>query len=282
MATRVKQVEITAGDYMRVHWFPVRNYHRGRRTKQFRPSSAAQEKYNQKRRELHLRDLLHANFTDLDFACRLSYDGESPDIEAAQGCIRRFLRRLKRAYKRAGVELKYIYCTERGKHGGRVHHHLVVNACPALTDNPYFFRRMWNNGGLPGKSYVYATPLEFACGKDGDYEDGGLTGLSKYIIYDKQKETDKQYSRSRNLVEPQVHESIGAISRAAVDRIVETGDLTELADRYPDYDIYKTQIDSFDAADPGAPPMSGTFVTVFLCRKAMTYNITGNITGGRR
>ena len=109
-----------------------------------------------------------------------------------------------------------------------------------------------------------------------------MTGLSKYIIYDKQKETDKQYSRSRNLVEPQVRESIGAIPRAAVDRIVETGDLTDLADRYPDYDIYKTQIDSFDAADPGAPPMSGTFVTVFLCRKAMTYNITGNITGGRR
>lgn len=81
---------------------------------------------------------------------------------------------------------------------------------------------------------------------------------------------------------PQVRESIGAISRAAVDRIVETGDLTDLAEHYPDYDIYKTQIDSFDAADPGAPPMSGTFVTVFLCRKAMTYNITGNITGGRR
>lgn len=40
--------------------------------------------------------------------------------------------------------------------------------------------------------------------------------------------------------EPQVRESIGAISRAA--------------------------------ADPGAPPMSGTFVTVFLCRKEMQFN----------
>lgn len=278
MATRMKQVEVTAGDYLRVHYFPVRNYHRGRRTKRFRPSTAAQEKYNQKRRELHLRDLLHCNFTDLDFAVRLSYDGESPDIEAAQGCIRRFLRRLKRAYARAGVELKYIYCTERGKHGGRVHHHMVVNACAGVTDNPYFFRRVWNNGGLPGKSYAYAAPLEFACGKDGDYEDGGLTGLSKYIIYDKQKETDKQYSRSRNLVEPQERESIGAVSCATVSRIAETGDLTDLAARYPDYDIYKMQADCFDAAAPDAPPMTGTFVTVFLCRKKMIFNITG----GRR
>lgn len=72
--------------------------------------------------------------------------------------------------------------------------------------------------------------------------------------------------------EPQVRESIGAISRAAVSRIAETGDLSDLADRYLDYDIYKTQVDSFDAADPGAPPMSGTFVTVFLCRKEMQFN----------
>lgn len=47
--------------------------------------------------------------------------------------------------------------------------------------------------------------------------------------------------------EPQPRESIGAISRTAVNRIVETG-------------------------DPGAPPMSGTFVTVFLCRKEMKFN----------
>lgn len=282
MATRIKRVEIRAGDFLRVHDFPVRNYHKGPRGGKFRPSSEAQKKYNQKMRELHLRDLLHCNFTDRDFALRLSYDGESPDIETALACIRRFLRRLKRAYRRAGVELKYIYCTERGKHHGRVHHHLVVNSCPTLTDNPYFFKKLWNNGGLPGKcSYVYAAPLEFATGEDGDYEDGGLTGLSKYIIYDKQKETDKQYSRSRNLAEPEVTETVGAVTRRELERVAETGDLTDLLERYPDYFVYKTQVDRFDEddADIGAPPLCGTFVTVFLCRKKMKFNITS---GGMR
>ena len=67
MATRIKQVEITAGDYKRVHWFPVRNYHRGRRTKQFRPSSAAQAvpMTNAERAEL-LREMIENGFIDAD------------------------------------------------------------------------------------------------------------------------------------------------------------------------------------------------------------------------
>ena len=69
-----------------------------------------------------------------------------------------------------------------------------------------------------------------------------------------------------------MRESIGTISLATVNRIVETGDLDDIAARYPDYAIYRMQAECFDAADPDATPMTGTFVTVFLCRKEMRFN----------
>lgn len=274
MAQRIKTVEVYAGDFCRVHIFPVRNCHRGRRGRKFRPSSAAQEKYNQKRRELYLRDLLHANFTERGFALRLSYDGESPDVETAQAALRRFIRRLKRWYQKHGAELKYIYCTERGKNHGRVHHHMVVNDCPGLTDSPYFFRDLWANGGLPGgRGYVYAAPLEFAKGEGGAFEDGGLTGLSKYIVYDKQKTTSKQYGRSRNLEEPEVIEHIGTVTSREVERMTQTGDFTDFVKRYADYDIYDSQFEQFNAAHPGDPPVTGIFATVCMRRRVMKFNV---------
>ena len=124
------------GDYMEVNLYPCfrKSTQRNRKAK---PSSELQKKLNEKNAKNKLVRLLNNNFTKKDIAFDVSYDDEHhprSDEEAAKN-IQNFLRRLKRYRKKNNLEeLKYICVTEKGKRGGRYHHHLVLNGGVDITD----------------------------------------------------------------------------------------------------------------------------------------------------
>ena len=93
-------------------------------------STAAREKLNARTSFQKLERTLAANFDDGDLFLTLTYDDKHlPDgRDAAVRRIRSFLSRLRKARKERGHLLRYIYVTEGCNPGGRLHHHVVLNA----------------------------------------------------------------------------------------------------------------------------------------------------------
>lgn len=108
-------------------------------------STAAREKLNARTSFQKLERTLAANFDDGDLFLTLTYDDKHlPDgREAAVRRIRSFLSRLRKARKERGHLLHYIYVTEGCNPGGRLHHHVVLNA---TGDDLEEIRRLWIYG----------------------------------------------------------------------------------------------------------------------------------------
>ena len=70
--------------------------------------------------------LLNTNFTHQDYYITLTYRRElRPDPETARKQIDKFIGDLRKLYKRAGVELKWVAVTEYKNKA--IHHHVVIN-----------------------------------------------------------------------------------------------------------------------------------------------------------
>lgn len=147
----------------------------------------AVEKNNQRLAIKKVWLLLGANFDGACSHMTLTYGGDAPTKEEAKKEFNRFMRRLRREFRKEGAELKALYATEYENH--RIHHHIVLNTCDIeMVD------RIW------GKGFVHITRLE----DSGDYHD-----LAEYLV----KETEKtfrqedavnrqRYGHTRNLIMP--------------------------------------------------------------------------------
>jgi len=159
------------------------------------------EKHRESVRAIHLRNrqkdmrrLINANFGAGDMLLTLTYapDRQPTDEKQAQRDVRNYLRRLKRARERMGLEeLKYIYTTEmtEGALGRRYHHHLIVNGGISRDE----VEALWKRGIANSRA---AQPDAY-----------GLSGWAHYMT--KRKETQEKASRrgfncSRNLKRPTV------------------------------------------------------------------------------
>lgn len=138
--------------------------------------------------ERKLRWKMNANFGDGDLHLTLTYGGEVPTPEEAKRELRNFMRRLKGAYYRLGLEFKWMAVTEWRGH--RIHHHLVMNGGPSLLD----IQRKWKAGRV--RCSVLNT--------EGQYAD-----LAAYLIKetskhfrDEDQPFRKRWTCSRNLKEP--------------------------------------------------------------------------------
>lgn len=107
------------------------------------------------------------------------------------------LRRVKRALKKEGMELKAIYCTSDmdGDTGEivRVHHHLIVSAGTEKA-----FVKAWEKYGLGQVSWtpLYANQID-------------RTPLAEYIIRQVRRIPDaKKYRCTRNLKQPKVKREV--------------------------------------------------------------------------
>lgn len=115
------------------------------RTQKQRASTAARDKLNARTSFQKLERTLAANFDNGDLFITLTYDDTHlpEDREAAIRRIRSFLSKLRKARKPRGQLLHYIYVTEGGCPGGRLHHHLVVNSTGEDLEE---IRRLWIYG----------------------------------------------------------------------------------------------------------------------------------------
>ena len=196
MRTVYREKKYTCGEYLDVYIYPVFETGKlggGKRAKK-KPSTEAQKKLNQRHREEKLVRLLHANFTPEDLEIHLTYKGEQPgsDEEAARN-LRNYIRRIQRLRKKMGLPpLKYIAVTERGKRGGRYHHHITVNG--GIDRDT--LESMWEYG------YANSRRLQFT--------EDGLAGLGNYIV--KSPVGGKAWTASKNLVDPEPRTRDGRIS----------------------------------------------------------------------
>ena len=210
------------GEYMDADIYPVFQKP-GARRKRCKPTSEIQAKLNQRNAEKKLTRLVHNNFTENDIALHLTYrNGEEPENEAdALRVLGNFIKRLKRRYKKAGKELKYISCTEYGKKTGRVHHHLIINGGYDRDE----IEKLW------GRGYANSKRLQF--------EEDGVTGLARYIAKD--KHFFKRWNQSRNLDIPEAAQYDGQLNMDDIAEIKEAIDSKSayqyFEERHPDFEL---------------------------------------------
>lgn len=220
MRTTYREKKYVCGDYMDVYIYPVFDAGRpkgGKRVKR-NPSTEAQKKLNQRHREEKVTRLMHANFTPDDLEIHLTYEGGQPenDEEAARN-LRNYIRRIQRLRKKMGLPpLKYIAVTERGKRGGRYHHHITVNG--GIDRDT--LEQMWGHGRANSRR------LQF--------DEHGVAGLGHYIV--KNPVGKRAWTASKNLVDPEPRTRDGRISGRKAKELADCiQDSTQFESLYPGY-----------------------------------------------
>lgn len=134
-------------------------------------TSEAMAKVNERHAQKKLSRLINTNFEENDYHLILTYSPENRALnpEAAKKDLAAFLLSMRKKYKRAGLEFKYIAVTEYGKRS--MHHHLVINKGIDLAA----IAASWKHGR------IHTTNLDGS----GDYD-----RLASYLI----KQTSKTFN----------------------------------------------------------------------------------------
>lgn len=221
MRTVYREKPYYCGEYLDAFIFPVFETGRNRGGKRVKrkPSTDAQKKLNQRHREEKLRRLLNENFTPDDLEIHLTYKkGAQPKSEEeAARLVRNWIRCVKRRRKKLGLPpLKYIAVPERGKRGGRYHHHVTLSGGMDRDE----LESLWIHG------YANSRRLQFT--------EEGLAGLAHYIT--KSYAGKKAWTASKNLVDPEPRTRDGRISGRKARELAENiQDSTRFEALYPGY-----------------------------------------------
>lgn len=147
---------------------------------------------NERNRWRKIQRIILANFKPGDWHLILKYrKGSAPEsYEEAKAQRKKFLDRMREAYKKAGIPFKWIAVTERGKKGQVLHHHLIIEDID---------RGGINTVKLVKELWTYGNGFFVEMYDDGEYEK-----LAEYIVKADTKEECGwcTYSRSRNLTVP--------------------------------------------------------------------------------
>lgn len=174
-------------DRVRTGNYGARGKKRQKRKKPTPEQIALQNQANKKRK---LRRIIKENFKENDYWVLLTYlKGYRTDVKEAKKDFKKFIRKLRREYRKRGYELKWIVRSEVGGKGA-AHHHLLVNR---IHDGDILIKECWKS--IEGAGFPSFKPT---------YEEGGFDGLAYYIT--KSAEDEKaysNYSRSRNLKIPE-------------------------------------------------------------------------------
>lgn len=211
------------GDKAEVYIYPVKESGKkgkGSRGKKRKPSRACQKMLNNKHRAGRLNREITANFDEGDSFLTLTYKTTAQSYERAHKDIVNFIKRYKRAARKAGLtgEIKYIYVTEQGRKSMRWHHHIVLSGELKASE----IQKLW------GLGYVDIRPL--SADEGGEFK--GLAGyLCKYgEIDDVPVRPEKgaadimtggRIHRSRNIMTVEPTDNDFEISRRKAKRISE-------------------------------------------------------------
>lgn len=250
-----RERRIYHGEYLDVHIFPVFQKP-GKRGKKRNPSTEVQRLLNQKYREERVTYLIHSNFDVRDIEIKLGFDDEHlpESYSDFQRIMRNFIRAVKRMRVKYGLkEMKYIYVIERGKRNGRWHAHMITNGAdgeetvltgyddkgkPIHRSYRSMFEELWEKyGGTKARSFSL------------DFNDEGLSGLSKYKV--KEPETEiaeidekvRRWAASKNLNPPTIPKDRDGFISRDMTREIREGKYTErdIERLYPGYTVSTIQ-----------------------------------------
>lgn len=240
-----EQVWVT-GEYIDVDCYPVFQP-AGKRRKRCRPTSDIQKRLNRKNREKWLLRLVRENFGRDDYISTLTFGkGNEPDsLEDMQRIIRNYLIRLRRRYRKAGAELKYIYTIERGKRNGRWHCHLFLS------------------GGVSRDEIEECWGLGYANTRRLQPDEDGLAALVHYLTKG-QDGGFRSWTSSKNLMRPEPAVIDGKRRREELEKLadaIEEGTAAALLSKiYPEYEF-------LEAAYYRNPINRGTYVHYEMRRR---------------
>ncbi|MBQ8691262.1 MAG: hypothetical protein IJ516_05510 [Phascolarctobacterium sp.] len=189
--------------YIEIDLFPMfdTDKKKGRSVKE-KVTAPKQRELNDKRAKRYCMLLAKSNFDAGDYMLHPSYcEKYLPEtIEEAEKEIKNFLRRVKRAAKKKGCELKYIYVTEQGAKKGRIHHHCIINASCGLTREE--IENLWAKPYRKGMSkeelamgYINVDRLQAS--------KAGIDGAIKYMLkYEREIKGKRYFNASQNLRKP--------------------------------------------------------------------------------
>lgn len=133
--------------WMAVQYTAIRGDNQdARREARTQISTPARESLNAKLSWQKLMLLLAANFKSTDLVVSLSYRDENLPVrrEDADRILSNFIRALRQQRAAANQTLVYVRVTEGYHSGGRLHHHLIINA---TGDDYAVIRSLWKKHG---------------------------------------------------------------------------------------------------------------------------------------
>ncbi len=260
MQCRYRERLVTAGDM--VFGIVSAEYRKaGKRRGKFRPTSEEMERYNDWRAQNRLTWMIHANFTKHDFAVHLTYaDGCYPESEERfEKDCRNYIARLRRIYKKAGVEFRWIMIRAYSE-TGRCHIHLIVS------------------GGVDRDAVEAAWGFGRANSDRLQFNECGVVDLARYL-YGQRSAGKRRWSGSQNLCEPAERTNVNRYSKRDMEWINDCGNPHKFfADRYPGY-----WLSEFPQIEKN--PYNGSWRLCFVMYKPGSDNLAGYVRGnnaGRR
>lgn len=187
----------TAGKTVEVKkYFSARYGHHAPKGETVAPTSERVKRVNRRRAEEKLRLIMNANFVDgRDALVTLDFSPENrpESYDDMKRQVQNFLQRLRRKYKKLGIQCKYIWVGEIGPKGG-VHVHMMLNEVDRIGGKGLM--ELWGLG---------ATHIDTL------WSHGQYRAIASYFMKytDKTEETTgvhlgKKYNPSHGLTQPKV------------------------------------------------------------------------------
>lgn len=244
----VRTKTIKSGEYLECEIFPIVIQDHQNREQRRKKSSEKIKRQNKKNQRKKVTRLLNANFGPGDLLAHFTSKAECSEEEFKKE-TRKFMRKLRARFRKAGVALKYLYVTEgTGAEGNRKWHiHMALNGEALSRDE---IEALWT-GGLSRVDRVQD-------------QEKGLAGFAAYIT--QRKETQEKllahgWNRSRNLKDPEKSATVSTsrFSRRATWKIEEAARRddwkalkTIYAKKYPGYELIEKPEIRYSEYLPGA------------------------------
>lgn len=190
------------------NFIEIEEYHDGRygapgkkREKKKKPTPEQMEKVNRMNKEKKIRRMLREYFRKDDYFTVLTYrkPERPPDMEKAKEDFRKFIGKIRKAYRKKGHELFWIRNIERGSKGGW-HIHLAINR---IEGTDILLSEAWPHGKVISQlMYEQGGFADLAAylAKDGKEGDSGEEGQKGRAV----KESGYSHSRNMPLPEPRI------------------------------------------------------------------------------